>query len=302
MMRPFSVRLVFPFALVVLLLPGCSSSSDEAADTTSAPTTTEATTTTTVLEPPTYEVATTALSDPAAKDLHVWAPDAEGSWPVVYAIPGSGGEAERDLAVLASELASRGVLVLGTDWIASSQEWGNGTAECGYRFARTVAEDFGGDLSQPVTMVGFSIGGPVAVYHTVDERQYGADWEWTPAIDGPPCFPDVTERPDVAISIAGAFTSIGFPREIQEWGNKDAPITLITGADDTNVPPTSSEAALSYLKRNDYTVTLVEIPDTDHGEHVFHDINNDWAELPPDSPGGQQTVRIILETINQALK
>jgi len=44
---------------------------------------------------------------------------------------------------------------------------------------------------------------------------------------------------------------------------------------------------------------VIEIPDAGHGELVFHGHNegDDWAELPPDAPQGQETVRIILEAI-----
>ena len=31
-------------------------------------------------------------------------------------------------------------------------------AECGYRFARSIAAEYGGDLDQPVTFVGWSLG------------------------------------------------------------------------------------------------------------------------------------------------
>ena len=64
-------------------------------------------------------------------------------------------------------------------------------------------------------MVGFSLGGPVAAYHGLDEAQYDADWGWTEVVGEDSCFPNVTERPDVIVSIAGSFVEIGFPSEIQ---------------------------------------------------------------------------------------
>ena len=64
MMRPFTLRWLIPFALVVLLLPGCGDSSDEATDTTLAPTTTTAVPTTTA-------APTTTTVDTAAATLLV---------------------------------------------------------------------------------------------------------------------------------------------------------------------------------------------------------------------------------------
>jgi hypothetical protein len=56
-MRPFSLRWLIPFALVVLLLPSCSDTADDSADTTLAP----ATTTTTTAAPTT--TTTTTVTD-----------------------------------------------------------------------------------------------------------------------------------------------------------------------------------------------------------------------------------------------
>jgi hypothetical protein len=62
MLRPFSLRWLVPFALVVLLVPACSDSTDEAADTTLAPTTTTEVAATTTKAPTTSTA--TAPGDP----------------------------------------------------------------------------------------------------------------------------------------------------------------------------------------------------------------------------------------------
>ena len=108
---------------------------------------------------PSYEVTSTMVSHETTADVWVWAPDGDGSWPVVYALPGSGGDARRDMAVLATGLASRGVVVFVTDYgsLASVADAARFT-ECGYRFSLDFADQYGGDLSQPVAMDGYSLG------------------------------------------------------------------------------------------------------------------------------------------------
>jgi lysophospholipase L1-like esterase len=75
MMRPFSLRWLIPFVLVVLLLPACSDTADDSADTTLAPTTTTTTTTaaptTTTNEPTTTAPTTTAATTSDEESLNM---------------------------------------------------------------------------------------------------------------------------------------------------------------------------------------------------------------------------------------
>ena len=59
-MRPFNLRFLIPFTLVVLLLAACGDTADDTADTTLASTTTTVETTTTL--PPTTTVAPTTTT------------------------------------------------------------------------------------------------------------------------------------------------------------------------------------------------------------------------------------------------
>lgn len=312
------LRRLFLLALsAALVAGGCSeadgAASEETASTTSTPTTTASSTTSTAAPTTTtlpleghgpYGVTTTMVSDKTTPDIWVYAPDSAGSWPVVYAIPGDGGDARRDLDVMATELARRGYVVFATDWdptgSVESFEWQH---ECGYRFSREKAAEFGGDLDQPVTMVGFSAGTTAVLYHALGESEWGPDGRWSPsvafAVDGDECFSGAP-RPDVLVGIAGCHTTNGFPSAVKAWENTDADYVFVTGSDDEICDTAQSETAASYLRRNGYDVTVIEIPDASHGELVFHDLNNDWAELPPDDPRGQQTVRIIIDTIDAA--
>jgi len=63
MMRPYPLRRLFPFVLVMLVLAGCSDSAGDVAETTLAPTTTEATTTTAVDTPTETMEAFSAVFD-----------------------------------------------------------------------------------------------------------------------------------------------------------------------------------------------------------------------------------------------
>jgi hypothetical protein len=96
-------------------------------------------------------VTTTVVSHETTLDIAVWAPDAEGPWPIVYALHGLGGKGQ-DLAVTATELASHGNVMFAPDW-GSEQ-----TAECSYRYSVSIAEDCGGDPDQPITAIGHSAG------------------------------------------------------------------------------------------------------------------------------------------------
>jgi hypothetical protein len=68
-------------------------------------------------------------------------------------------------------------------------------AECGYRFARRTAAQHGGDLQQPVTLVGLSFGASAAL-------GIGLTEEIDPTGEFVSCF-DEEPRPDVVVAISG---------------------------------------------------------------------------------------------------
>lgn len=241
-----------------------------------------------------YEVTSSVISDDEfTQSITVWAPDEEGPWPVVYAMPGSGGEAARDLEVVATELAKRGVVVFGTDLRTEPlvPEQVEQDSECGYRYARQVAAEYGGDLTEPVTMFGFSLGASGAVVHGLDTR-YGQDGDYSV------CYQSEA-RPDVVVSVAGCLEQL--PENwLASLDSSDADVVLVTGSEDTVCPTGQSEYAQAILEPNGFAVTMHEVPDADHGELVFHDLDNDWAELPRDDPSGQTTVTVVLDAIQAA--
>lgn len=272
------------------------STHDQSSTTTVAAATTEAATEVTSTQPhrdgaPGPE----AVAGEHTQNIWIYKPSGDGPWPIAYALPGSGGEAQRDMGVLAAQLAEEGVLVFATDWsVDLPMQVLERDAECGYRYVRSIAEEHGGDLSQPVTMIGFSLGADAVLPHGLSESAYGPEATYNLL-----CMPGVP-RPEVVVSLQGCFNLPNFEGLAARWGNKEAELVLMSGLKDTVCPPFRSKAAEIHLADNGYDVILVEVADAKHGGLVFHDIDNDWAEYPADYGPGQRAVEAILGAISSA--
>jgi acetyl esterase/lipase len=220
----------------------------------------------------------------------VWEPAGDGPFPVVYALPGSGNSAERDLDVFATEVASRGVLVFGTDITPARAR--NDT-ECGYRYVVDAADQYGGDINQPVTMIGYSVGATMALVHGLGEASFGPDSNLDVG-----CPPGV-ERPDVIVSINGPHVSTSQVEErVVYWGNTKAEICLIAAENDGVVGSHESVTAHELLADAGYSAEYIEIPNANHWEPVFHDMAyGNYSTLDSDHPAGQATVQATLDAI-----
>jgi hypothetical protein len=192
--------------------------------------------------------------------------------------------------VFAGELASHGVVVFGTDYSGSPEY----AVECGYRHVLEVAPDYGGDLTQPVTLFGYSAGGSGAFWHGLGEDKYGPDATYG-AI---PC-PPGAERPGIIVSVnACHVTTTEIEGRIRFWGNPDAQITLISGDSDDVCGAWQSIEGHRLLVEAGYAATYEEIPDANHWEPVFHDLAyGNYSTLDADHPAGQATVRATLDAI-----
>jgi len=237
------------------------------------------------------EVAMTEVSHEDTKDMIVWSPAGDGPWPVIYALPDSG-IAEHDLDVLAPALAARGFLVIGTDWEASPMRVAAGerSIECGYRYAREIAEDYGGDVTEPVTMLGTGVAGIDAAVVGLGESRFGPDSGNVECFTG-------TERPDLVITL-GTCHNDHLECSVDDYTNTDGKVVIITGQDD-DVCPASLHVApmLAALQERGIDATTTEIAGASHGELVFHDEDHVWAALPEDDPAGQDTVDAIVQAI-----
>ena len=101
-----------------------------------------------------------------APALRVLAPDGKGPWPVVVALHGYGGTG-RDMVELATRVARAGAVVFAptyhTDLRTAQGLVRARDISCAYRIALRSARRYGGDLSQPITVVGWSLGADLSV-------------------------------------------------------------------------------------------------------------------------------------------
>ena len=177
---------------------------------------------------PPYTVTSEVVSHPTTQEIHVYAPEAKGSWPVVLALHGVGGSGQ-DMGELGTRLARQGTVVFAPTYRTDlSTEDGFVQAarddECAYRYARSTAAQHGGDLTQPVTFVGWSLGASFAVAGGLTEQI-------DPTGQYLNCFGEVP-RADVIVAISGCYfeyqgnkvTTPAF--DTSQWGNKAADIYL----------------------------------------------------------------------------
>ena len=326
-------RTILWLALVMALaLAGCSGESAEVASgstttevtlitTTLAPVTTlPPTTTTTVEVPPTLPsemeskypvVMTTGLAGPDTQEIVVWAPDAEGPWPIVMFLAGWEGRGIH-YAQTAEMLAGQGVVVFAPDYRAQdivTPDWKNPyrDAECAYRHMRTVASDYGGDIDQPITIAGHSLGAQVAMAIVLYEATFGPEGTFDS------CPGEVPPRPDQVVGLSGCHLKSDvdgreypFAPNAQGWTHHDASIHLVVGSDDTVCEPWQSEEANTTLAVDGYEIVeLTVIDDADHFDVMFMGYrgDNEWYEpggewfAKPNDPGGVAAVQAILDTV-----
>ncbi len=241
-------------------------------------------------------VTSTVVSDASTQDIHVFSPDAAGTWPVVMAFHGINGTGE-DMSELSSRLARGGTVVFAPTYRTDlSTPEGNQNAardvECGYRLATTDASDYGGDLSQPITFVGWSLGATAVITG-------GLTNTISPSGTMTACGGEVP-RGDVIVAIDGCyyeFEGNKFDFDPSGFGNKDADVILIAGKDDTTCAAWQSEKAADALRAAGYHVDLVLLDGANHYAPVFHDVVDGQFVVISDDPPGDQTVKVILDAI-----
>jgi len=244
-----------------------------------------------------FEVTTDVVSHEDTQDVHVWAPATEGDYPVVYAMHGTGGFGT-DWDVIAPALAAEGVVVFGTDWHSIEAENGRldhaiADLECGHRFAREIAADYGGDLDQPFVFVGHSIGAEMGLGGALNDAMLGPGGTYDT------CFTGV-ERPDALVAIGGCYYEYGgeqFPVDPAVYGTGDASIVFVGGEDDDICAAWQSADAAEVFAAAGHDATYVEVPRATHLTIIGHDfIDDEWLTLP-DEPAAAMVVEVILDTI-----
>jgi dienelactone hydrolase len=240
-----------------------------------------------------YDVASQTVSDETTQSISVFAPDADGSWPVVLVYHGNEGKRE-DMALLGERVAAAGAVVFAPDYRSGDfSEHGLietvTDVECAYRYVRSIAADLGGDLHRPVVWVGWSLGAVWAVQGGLDETIDDTGTILT-------CTPEVP-RPDVIIAIAGCYEEVGQGFDPEQWGNPDARLVLVAGADDTVCPAAESRRVTEELRSRDYDVRLVTLDGADHFAPVFHAYENGDMVEAPDSPAGAEVLQLITDAL-----
>ncbi len=244
-------------------------------------------------------VTSQVVSDPTTPDLRVLAPDGEGPWPVVVALHGFGGTGQ-DMVELGTRLAKAGVVVFvptyNTDLSTpDGLTRASDDLVCAYQLARRIAPEHGGDLTQPVTVVGWSLGADFAVLGDL----------------GPPTdsstgrCPGEMPRPEVVVALAGCYYEFdGNPvtwfDDLTGWSNKTADIHLVDGDNDATCPAAQTERLATSLRTEGYDVAVTQLSSADHPAPIFHDESDGQWQVILDDPAGEQAVEVILDAITTA--
>jgi dienelactone hydrolase len=240
-----------------------------------------------------YEVSSETVSNESTQDILVLTPESQGSWPVVMLLHGLGGVGEA-MAETGARLAEHGLVVFAPTYRTDmSTEQGMTDLEsdltCAYRFAMANADQYNGDLDQPIAFVGWSLGATFALEGGLTNEE--------PPIS---CGVEVP-LPDIVVPISGChyqFEESQFDFDPSDWGNRDAKVLLIAGDEDKTCAAWQSEDAAAELRAAGYDVHLVILEGADHPAPVFHEFVDGEFVLTPDDPAGAQTVDLIVDAIN----
>jgi dienelactone hydrolase len=244
-------------------------------------------------------VTTHVVADPTIPELRVVAPRGDGPWPVVVALHGLGGTGQ-DMVELGARLARAGVVVFAPTYhtdldTPEGLTRASDDLVCAYQVARRVAPKYGGDLTRPVTVVGWSLGADLAVLGDL----------------GPPTdsstgrCPGELPRPDVAVALSGCYYEFqGKPvtwfDDLTGWSNKSAHVRLVDGDKDTTCPAAQTERLAASLQAQGYDVTVTQLSAANHGAPIFHDDSNGHWHVVTDDPAGEHAVDLILDAITAA--
>ncbi len=265
---------IMTLLVAVVLVGGCSFDGDEG---------------------PSFTVASAVVSHETTQDISVWAPDVEGAWPIVFAYHGMGGDRSR-WDVTGPKLASQGVLVFAVDYRSRESQYHEQDATCAYRYGMSLVEEYGGDLDQPITFVGHSLGATMVLIGGLNEKAYGPGGTY----DG--CF-TAASMPDVIVPISGCHyenDGMKFGFVGTKFSNQDADLVLVVGTEDEVCEPWQSRDATEALQAVGYNTKFVEIDGADHFTVIFKDLVDGEVLTVPDDPAGDEVVQTILDAIDAA--
>jgi acetyl esterase/lipase len=266
----------------------------------------------------TQDITYTAPLQPdlSAQALDVYAPAAQGAWPVVVVLHGYLVRKE-DVRLMSKAIAGQGAVVFTANWPAWTspsiavqgdgaklREWVE-TVACAIRFARATASDYGGDPGR-VTLVGHSLGGGIGSVVALAGDNIGPSWEeFASTRGGPPPQIDClasegSAYPDAFVGYGGAYMMFeSLEQDDPElWkivspyaligSNPNLQVRLIHGKWDSMMPEEAIELSIQLVEAMqeagyDATWTVVD------AGHQFS----------PTGPTGQETVQMIVETARE---
>ena len=246
-------------------------------------------------------IVTDIVSHELITDIHVWAPDGEGPYPIVYALHGTGVDYGSDWGVIAEKLARAGVVTFAIDYHASDWQTGDFTrvireAECGYRYVLQVADEYGGSSEEPVLSAGHSIGGTYALGGGLGVDRYGPAGTYDECFEGAP-------RPDVVVSIAGChFEAYGRTFELvpEQFGTGDAALLFIGAEHDETCPAWQSVDAAEVFAAAGYDATSLVVPDATHLSLLGHEVVDGEFVTLADDPASAAVAEAIMGAIEAA--
>jgi dienelactone hydrolase len=145
---------------------------------------------------------------------------------------------------LAEAVAAHGVAVVAADWDAHAEDAGRADLLRSVRFAQQRAT-----TPDELVLVGWSMGGLAAAGLTLRAAEFDLRMRHTVCLAGAFMAPD-------------PFTGDALPTSLPRDGHR-APFLLLHGTRDDVVPVAASREFASALRRDDWTVAIVEL-DTDH--------------------------------------
>ena len=207
---------------------------------------------------------------------------------------GLGGTGE-GLSVMAAELASHGVVVFAPNYRSTQPQFIEQDAECAYRYAMTIAADYGGDPTDPIT-VGHSFGATAGLFGGLTEDVYGPGGSYDACYSGTP-------RTDLIVPIAGCYyefegNTFGF--DPSPFSNDDVRIVVVAGSNDDTCEAWQSRDATQALLDAGYAAEFIELTDGDHANVVFYEVIDDEWIPAPDDPVGLEVIQIIVDAIEDS--
>jgi acetyl esterase/lipase len=214
----------------------------------------------------------------------------------VFTYHGQGGTGD-GLAATAENLASQGLLVFSPSYRSTEPQYIEQDLECAYRYGLSIAEEYGGDLDQPITTLGHSFGAQMSVLGGLTEAVYGPGGTYDGCFDGAP-------RPDVIVAVTGCFyespDGARYPFDTAGFSNSDADVVLIGGPDDEVCELWQSRDAAETLQAAGYSTALMEIDGGNHANVVFYEVvDGEWVVVL-DDPVGHEVVELTIDAIDAA--